>query len=229
MAEEKKYKKVTKRDKEGNVIGEEFVEIEEPINTTTNEKKPFYKKTWFKVVAGLFVIGVIGNIINPPKPTDKTETETKVSKVAETEKVNKTENISEEKEETKTEMVTELKTETEIETEAYIFNSEDFEAITYEQLARNPEDHSFKAIQLEGRIIQVIEGADISQYRLAVDDDYDKIVLIEVPKELIKNNRILENDYIKVYGTSIGMFEYTSTIGGQISVPGMIVDKFDFL
>lgn len=30
-------------------------------------KKPFYKKTWFKVIAVLFVLGAIGNIINPPE------------------------------------------------------------------------------------------------------------------------------------------------------------------
>jgi len=28
-------------------------------------KKPIYKKLWFQVVAGLFVIGTIGNIVNP--------------------------------------------------------------------------------------------------------------------------------------------------------------------
>lgn len=33
------------------------------------DKKPFYKKKWFIVLIALFVLGLIGNVINPPKET----------------------------------------------------------------------------------------------------------------------------------------------------------------
>lgn len=33
------------------------------------DKKPFYKKKWFIILIALFVLGLIGNAINPPKET----------------------------------------------------------------------------------------------------------------------------------------------------------------
>jgi len=38
-------------------------------------KKPIYKKLWFQVVAGLFVIGAIGNIVNPSQEETSSTTE----------------------------------------------------------------------------------------------------------------------------------------------------------
>lgn len=98
--------------------------------------------------------------------------------------------------------------------------------ITYDNLARTPDDHIGDKIKLSGEIAQVIEGDDSSQYRMAVDQDYDKIVLIEVPKELL-SSRILENDLITIYGESQGTVDYESTMGGTITVPAITVDKFE--
>ncbi len=98
--------------------------------------------------------------------------------------------------------------------------------ITYDELARNPEKNKGKKIILSGTIIQVIERKDYSQYRLAVDDNYDHIVFIEIPKSLL-SSRILENDIIKIYGQSYGTIDYESTLSGNITVPAITVDKFE--
>ena len=98
--------------------------------------------------------------------------------------------------------------------------------ITYDELARNPEKNKGKKIILSGTIIQVIEGKDYSQYRLAVDGNYDHIVFIEIPKSLL-SSRILENDIIKIYGQSYGTIDYESTLSGNITVPAITVDKFE--
>ncbi|EOV2447582.1 hypothetical protein ACOMOD_000390 [Enterococcus faecalis] len=98
--------------------------------------------------------------------------------------------------------------------------------ITYDELARNPEQNKGKKIILSGTIIQVIEGKDYSQYRLAVNDNYDHIVFIEIPKSLL-SSRILENDIIKIYGQSYGTIDYESTLSGNITVPAITVDKFE--
>ncbi|WP_130819128.1 hypothetical protein [Anaerococcus vaginimassiliensis] len=46
-------------------------------NMNQPNKKPFYKKTWFKIIAVLFVLGAIGNIINPPeKESNNTASQT---------------------------------------------------------------------------------------------------------------------------------------------------------
>lgn len=98
--------------------------------------------------------------------------------------------------------------------------------INYDTLARTPDEHIGNKVTLSGEIVQVIEGDDASQYRMAVDQDYDKMVLIEVPTDQL-SSRILENDLITIYGVSQGTIDYESTIGGTNTVPAITVDKFE--
>lgn len=98
--------------------------------------------------------------------------------------------------------------------------------ITYDDLARNPDDNKFENVTLSGTIIQVLEGSSSSQYRLAVDDNYDNIVLIDIPEKLL-DSRVLEDDILTIYGESEGTVDYESTMGGNITVPFVSVDKFE--
>ncbi|MFS0953990.1 hypothetical protein ACFC37_04665 [Enterococcus durans] len=98
--------------------------------------------------------------------------------------------------------------------------------ITYDTLVRTPDEHIGNKVTLSGEIVQVIEGDDASRYRMAVDQDYDKIVLIEVSTDQL-SSRILENDLITIYGVSQGTIDYESTIGGTNTVPAITVDKFE--
>lgn len=98
--------------------------------------------------------------------------------------------------------------------------------ITFEQLARTPDEYTGEKIKFTGKIIQVMEGDSYTQYRFAIDEDYDKIMLIEIAKDVLDNTRILENDNVTIYGYSLGLFTYTSTLGGKITVPAVAVDKF---
>lgn len=99
--------------------------------------------------------------------------------------------------------------------------------ITYNQLARTPDNYLNKKVKFKGKVIQVMEGDDETQIRLAVNDDYDTVLYCGVPKELTNNNRILENDSITIYGTSLGLMSYESTIGGKITIPAVMIDKFE--
>lgn len=99
--------------------------------------------------------------------------------------------------------------------------------ITYNQLARTPDDYLAKKVKFTGKVIQVMEGDTETQIRLAVNNDYDNILYCGVPKTLTNNNRILENDTITVYGLSLGLLSYQSTMGGNITIPAIMVDKFD--
>lgn len=98
--------------------------------------------------------------------------------------------------------------------------------ITYDTLTRTPDEHIGNKVTLSGEIVQVIEEDDASQYRMAVDQDYDKMVLIEVPTDQL-SSRILENDLITIYGVSQGTIDYESTIWGTNTVPAITVDKFE--
>lgn len=98
--------------------------------------------------------------------------------------------------------------------------------ITYNQLARTPDDYFGKKVKFYGKVLQVIEGDDSVQIRLAVNDDYDTVLLGEYSSSIV-SSRVLEDDHITVYGTSVGTISYKSTMGGTITIPGVYIDKID--
>lgn len=98
--------------------------------------------------------------------------------------------------------------------------------ITYEQLARTPDDYEGKKVKFSGKVVQAIEGDESIQIRLAVDSDYDSILLCQYDKSIVQS-RILEDDIITIYGTSVGLITYESTMGGNITIPGVSIEKID--
>ena len=99
--------------------------------------------------------------------------------------------------------------------------------VTFENLARNPDTYLAEKVKFSGRIIQVIKGDDQSQFRFAIDDNYDQVILIEISEDQLSNNRLLEDDYITIRGVSFGEYTYTSALGGEITVPAVVVDSFE--
>lgn len=99
--------------------------------------------------------------------------------------------------------------------------------ITYDQLARTPDKYVGKSVKFSGKVVQVIEAGTEVQMRLAVNNNYDTILYCAVPKSEMNGSRILENDKITIYGMSNGIITYESTLGGKISIPSVIIDKYE--
>lgn len=97
--------------------------------------------------------------------------------------------------------------------------------LTYEDLARNPQANTGKYVKFYGKVIQVMNGDNAVQYRLAVDEDYDQVVLIEISKSKLTNGNILEDDLITIEGMFMGEFEYTTVLGATRTIPGILVDN----
>lgn len=98
--------------------------------------------------------------------------------------------------------------------------------ITYDQLARNPDDFFLEKVKFRGTVVQVMEGDGITQIRLAVGDDYGQILLAEFDSSIL-DSRILEDDTITIRGISSGLITYESTMGASISIPGVAVDQIE--
>ena len=97
--------------------------------------------------------------------------------------------------------------------------------ITYNQLARTPDDYMGKKCKFKGEVIQVMEDSDLVVMRLAVNGNYDNILFLTATEDILSEGRILENDYITVYGTSTGIYTYTSTMGASISIPSIFINR----
>ncbi|MFB4474565.1 toxin regulator [Oceanobacillus caeni] len=98
--------------------------------------------------------------------------------------------------------------------------------ITYNQLARTPDDFNGEKVKFSGKVIQVMEGDTTTQIRLAVDDNYDTILYGEYDSSLVKS-RVLEDDQITIMGLSAGLLTYESTMGGNITIPSVLIERIE--
>ena len=94
--------------------------------------------------------------------------------------------------------------------------------LTWEDIAREGKIGTLG--QFEGKIIQVMNGNGYTQYRVAINGNYDTIMLVEID-DSIKTETLLENDYIYFKGSSAGNMTYTTVLGAEMTIPAFIVDE----
>lgn len=95
--------------------------------------------------------------------------------------------------------------------------------LTWEDIARD--GHVGEYCQFTGEIIQVMNGSSYNQYRVKIDGDYNKVMLIQINKSQIISN-LLEDDTIFFGGKSSGVYTYTTVMGAEMSIPSVVVDDF---
>jgi hypothetical protein len=71
-----------------------------------------------------------------------------------------------------------------------------------------------------------MEGDGETQLRIAVNDNYDTILFVAYESSIL-NSRVLEDDNVTVSGISKGLITYESTLGGNISIPSLLVKKIE--
>lgn len=98
--------------------------------------------------------------------------------------------------------------------------------ITYDQLARTPDEFNGKKVKFSGKVIQVIDGTTTTQIRFAANNNYETIILCNYSNSIV-SSRILENDKITIYGVSKGLYSYQSTLGATITIPSVSIDRID--
>lgn len=98
--------------------------------------------------------------------------------------------------------------------------------ITYDQLARTPDDYEDSLVKFTGEVIQTLEEEGQVDMRLAVDGEYNNILYCAYESNIV-SSRVLEGDTITIYGTSMGLYSYESTTGVTITIPCVWVDKID--
>ncbi len=98
--------------------------------------------------------------------------------------------------------------------------------LTYDEIARNPEQTLLKDCKFKGEVVQVLEGDGTNNLRVAINGNYDKMMLVEYDPSIL-DSRILEKDNVTLYGKSAGTTSYTSTMGQKITIPAISADKID--
>ena len=98
--------------------------------------------------------------------------------------------------------------------------------VTYDNLMRTPDEYFGEVIQYSGTVLQTITSDNTVQQRVALYDDYDKIVLIEYAEEL-PEVRLLDDDYITFTGMSFGTITYETVLGAKLEIPSIFVERIN--
>lgn len=96
---------------------------------------------------------------------------------------------------------------------------------TYDQLARNPDAYEGDKVKFSGKVLQAQTG-DVNYVRLAINSDYDTVLFITYEDDVL-DYRLLEDDYITVYGESYGVYSYEAVSGATITIPWVWADIID--
>ena len=94
--------------------------------------------------------------------------------------------------------------------------------LTYEDFARDVNGLKDEYLTLAGKVIQVIETGNTTELRVAIDGDYNKIIYCVLKN---KNIKVLEEDYVKIKGQSIGYIQYKTVVNTKVSVVGVDVHE----
>lgn len=104
--------------------------------------------------------------------------------------------------------------------------SEYSSAPSYEELARYPDNYTDGMYKFYGEAIQVSEGIFNTAIRLKINDDIDQVIYCEVPNDMLESRRILENDFVTMYGVYKGTTTYTTVLGARLTVPKIRVTQW---
>lgn len=103
----------------------------------------------------------------------------------------------------------------------YVQLKEKAKELSYNELARYDKKYKYSLIKWSGRVLQVIEGSDGEvEYRIAEGSNSDNVMYCYYTRSE-DEARILEGDYITVYGLSDGLYTYKSVGSGYLTIPSM--------
>lgn len=100
--------------------------------------------------------------------------------------------------------------------------------IDYPQLKKNPDRYKGEYVKYTGKILQILEGDNITNIRLAVTPTsygYNASDVIFI--EYVGYTDFVDDDIITVYGEIYGSYSYKSQAGFDIALPGLLAKEFD--
>ena len=95
---------------------------------------------------------------------------------------------------------------------------------TFEQMARNPDKFKGTNVKITGEVVQALYGTNSVDLRVNITKNghystYYTDTIYVIYNTKTGEDKILEDDIITIYGTSMGDYSYTSTIGAKVTLP----------
>ena len=90
----------------------------------------------------------------------------------------------------------------------------------YSDVARIPDTYNGVKMFCYGRVLQVSEGFSTNVLRVATSGNYDDVVYVTYDPDML-DYRLLEDDWVLVYGVCGGVYTYTTIFGASITIPSL--------
>ncbi|MFT8824754.1 hypothetical protein [Liquorilactobacillus mali] len=96
-----------------------------------------------------------------------------------------------------------------------------YQAVTFDQIARNPDDYEYKGVKVQGQVMQVQNSDDGGAIVLLwMNDDSNSLIMVNIDEDYMPaNGNILEDDEIIINGLGNGTQKYDTASGSENEVP----------
>ena len=208
------------------VIGD-YVEVYEGIvikvdaNKRKMVKKGQSKKIGIIVTLLLFVIIVISFINTKEQISNNQTTSSSTSKqISSSKKSSSTSSSSLKESSSSSSSSVPSKTKITIDSDKSNYSEVDYNKWNHDEIELNTK------VKVYGKVLQAMEDGKSYTLRVAINDDYDKIILVSIPAEY--NNRVIaEDDHITLYGLATGRQSYETVFKATKTLPYMIAYMYE--
>jgi len=106
-----------------------------------------------------------------------------------------------------------------------VYDAVSYPKAPYDQIMRYPEDHKGNTYQLYGKVLQKLSSGSYTMLRVGTSGGfYDSVFYITYFSDNI-DARVIEDDYVTVYGTCTGTHTYETVMGNDITIPAITAEK----
>ena len=200
----------------------EGIVIKIDINKNNIEKKNQYKKIGIIVtLLLLFVIIVISFINTKEQISNNQTTSSSTSKqISSSKKSSSTSSSSLKESSSSSSSSVPSKPKITVDNDKANYGEVDYNKWNHDEIAVDTK------VRVYGKVLQAMEDGKAYTLRVAINDDYDKIILVSIPSEY--NNRVIaEDDHITLYGLVKGRQSYETVFKSTKTLPLMVAYMYE--
>ena len=200
----------------------EGIVIKVDINKNNIEKKNQYKKIGIIVtLLLLFVIIVISFINTKEQISNNQTTSSSTSKqISSSKKSSSTSSSSLKESSSSSSSSVPSKPKVTVDNDKANYSEVDYNSWNHDEIAVDTK------VRVYGKVLQAMEDGKAYTLRVAINDDYDKIILVSIPSEY--NNRVIaEDDHITLYGLVKGRQSYETVFKSTKTLPLMVAYMYE--
>ena len=107
-----------------------------------------------------------------------------------------------------------------------VYDSTSYPKATYDKILRDPHEYDGDSVSIYGKVLQKTEGWGSVILRVGTGGYgyYDKVFWVEYSTSSV-SAKVIEDDYITVYGTCDGTHTYETVMGASVTIPAIDAEK----